>query len=290
MRRTARSKRIALSATWTLASCAHGPISQRFRSVHLCPYAVLRFIPVTQEPEFNAMAGRQNGGRDNFLYLIAGLTVWLVVAPLVANALGDIGILIASTSLTATLAIALWSLLSSRWVFFFGVAIVVLNAAATAIELLADNQLAGTFARLLGLLFFVLCSVSAARAVFGRGRVDFNKIVGALCVYLLIGAIWASCYLLLNEIRPGSFSGLEEYEGPALTWRMLYFSFVTLTTLGFGDVLPLNIYAETLVFLEAVLGQFYLAVLVAALVGAYLGDREKSLQTKGGDRPGGGTI
>jgi hypothetical protein len=59
-----------------------------------------------------------------------------------------------------------------------------------------------------------------------------------------------------------------------LSWRLLYFSFVTLTTLGYGDVLPLTLYAETLVTLEAVLGQFYLAVLVAGLISAYLSDRE----------------
>lgn len=72
---------------------------------------------------------------------------------------------------------------------------------------------------------------------------------------------------------PGSFAGLDQYAGNELYWRYLYFSFVTLTTLGYGDVLPVNAYAETLVVLEAVVGQIYLTVLIAGLVGAYLSDR-----------------
>ena len=103
-----------------------------------------------------------------------------------------------------------------------------------------------------------------------------NKIVGALCIYLLIGAIWAVFYHLLEDFFPGSISGLEGHEGPALPWRLIYFSFVTATTLGYGDVLPLTLYAEALVILETVLAQFYLAVLIASLVGAYGSDRDQS--------------
>lgn len=223
----------------------------------------------------------QIDSRDNFLFLFAGLIVWIVVSPLIASVLGEVGVLIAEMSLTVTLVIALWSLRSSRTVYILGIAFVLMNVSATAIAFFSDSYLASFIADLVALLFFVLCSVAAARVVFGRGSVDFNKIVGALCIYLLIGAIWASGYLLLDEIQPGSFSGLEGHEGPTLTWRLLYFSFVTLTTLGFGDVLPLNTFAETLVFAEAVAGQFYLSVLVAALVGAYLGERVAAPQTRG---------
>lgn len=73
--------------------------------------------------------------------------------------------------------------------------------------------------------------------------------------------------------QPGSFTGLADQEGAAFFGRFVCFSFVTLTTLGHGDVLPVNLDAETLVFTKAVMGQFYLAVLVAGLIGAYLSDR-----------------
>lgn len=88
----------------------------------------------------------------------------------------------------------------------------------------------------------------------------------------IIGGLFAEFYQLLHGYDPSSFSGVEQQQGHALSWRFLYFSFVTLTTLGYGDVLPLNIYAQTLTVMETVIGQFYLAILVAALVGAYLSD------------------
>lgn len=75
-------------------------------------------------------------------------------------------------------------------------------------------------------------------------------------------------------------AGFESHQGLALAWRHLYFSFVTLTTLGYGDILPLTEYAEMLVVLESVPGQFYLAVLVAGLVSSYLSDRESDQDSK----------
>lgn len=128
-----------------------------------------------------------------------------------------------------------------------------------------------------------LAAAVAVRAIFLPGPVDLNKVTGSLCVYLLIGIAWAELYQLLHGFDPGSFSGIEEQEGHALSWRFLYFSFVTLTTLGYGDVLPLTIYAQTLTAAETVVGQFYLAVLVAGLVSAYLSDVRGGADAGAGD-------
>ena len=119
---------------------------------------------------------------------------------------------------------------------------------------------------------------------------DLNKVTGSLCVYLLIGIAWAELYQLLQGYDPSSFAGVEQQQGHALSWRFLYFSFVTLTTLGYGDVLPLTIYAQTLTAMETVIGQFYLAVLVAVLVSAYLsdtrGDTDAAATDETGNRTG----
>jgi hypothetical protein len=222
------------------------------------------------------------GRRDNFFYLFAALLVLIVVGPVLTVSLGSIGILVAESTLSATLVIALWSLQSSRAAFFFGIALVAINVMGTVGWLVLDSKPAALVSRVSGLVFLFLSISGAVVQVFRQDRVDLNKVVGALCIYLLIGAIFALLFHLLQEFSPGSFAGLEGRDGSALPWRLLYFSFVTLSTLGYGDVLPLTLYAETLVTLEAVLGQFYLAVLVAGLVGAYLSDRESS--------PGGATV
>ena len=221
------------------------------------------------------MRGSAVGSRDNFYYLFAALLVIIVIGPVLTEAFGGLGVLIAETSLSAALVIALWSLQSWRIAFYIGIALILLNIPAMFTRLLLESESAHAVSYTSGLLFLLLSIIGAAYQVFRRDRVDLNKIVGALCIYLLIGAIFALCFQLLEDFSPGSFSGLEGHEGHALSWRLIYFSFVTLTTLGYGDVLPLTLYAETLVTLEAVLGQFYLAVLVAGLISAYLSDNER---------------
>jgi hypothetical protein len=97
-----------------------------------------------------------------------------------------------------------------------------------------------------------------------RGRVDAEKIAAAVCVYLLLGVIWQDVYVLLDIVIPGSFNSA------LLTGTdFLYFSFITLSTLGFGDITPVIGPARALAYTEALIGQLYLTVLVARLVGLY---------------------
>jgi hypothetical protein len=89
----------------------------------------------------------------------------------------------------------------------------------------------------------------------------------------LIGFAWAVGYAIIELINPGSFSGLAEIDVNNHAGRMMqmqYFSFTTLTTLGFGDILPRSSTARTLATLEAMTGQIYLAVLIARLVGLHI--------------------
>jgi hypothetical protein len=101
---------------------------------------------------------------------------------------------------------------------------------------------------------------------------------GALCVYLLIGLVWAFLFMLLESVHPGSFqlgagattAANPGHPGPAYLSLFLYFSFVTLSTVGYGDILPLTGPARGLAALEGIIGQFYMAVLVARFVGLYI--------------------
>jgi len=86
----------------------------------------------------------------------------------------------------------------------------------------------------------------------------------AISIYLLIGIMWAGIYTVLEGISPGSFSGTSG------TVDLLYFSFVTLTTVGFGDVAPLSILGKRLAVFEAAMGSIYMAVIIAMIVGRYM--------------------
>lgn len=115
--------------------------------------------------------------------------------------------------------------------------------------------------------------VSILAYVLHVGRVTSDKIFAAICVYLLLGFVWTYAYALVDDIRPGSFAdstetGRTDDVGHVLQLR--YFSFATLTTLGYGDILPRSSTARTMAVLEAVMGQIYLAVLVARLVGLHI--------------------
>jgi voltage-gated potassium channel len=126
-------------------------------------------------------------------------------------------------------------------------------------------------------LFAGLVVWRAYTAVMRRQRSVGDRIVGAICVYVLIGLAWAKIYETLDGVAPGSFRF-----PPDTTWAMpgllrySYFSFVTLATLGYGDVTPVTALAGTLAWMEAITGQLYLAITVARLVALAMADSSGS--------------
>jgi Ion channel len=128
-------------------------------------------------------------------------------------------------------------------------------------------------------LFAGLVVGLAYSAVMRAHRPVGDRIVGAICVYLLIGLAWASVYETLDGVMPGSFRFPAD-TGWAVSspLRYRYFSFVTLATLGYGDVTPVTVLAGTLASLEAVTGQLYIAITVARLVALSLAEQSGSDQ------------
>lgn len=117
--------------------------------------------------------------------------------------------------------------------------------------------------------------------VLGSGRVTSDKIFAAICVYMLLGYCWSFAYSILLELQPGSFVSNSELVRNDYLGRMMqlrYFSYTTLTTVGYGDIVPHSPAARTMVILEAVMGQFYLVALVGRLVGLHIvhGNIERS--------------
>jgi hypothetical protein len=128
--------------------------------------------------------------------------------------------------------------------------------------------------RLLGLaaLSFVI-----ARAVFGGGRVTLHRVQGAVVLYLNFALFFFVLYRLLDTLAPHAFTGLPPGGADqGLGAALLYFSFTTLTTAGFGDITPLHPLARNLANLESVIGQLYPATLLARLVSLELEHRRQS--------------
>jgi Ion channel len=118
----------------------------------------------------------------------------------------------------------------------------------------------------------VLATLTSVRHALGRGAMDTERIFAALDAYLLAGLLFGVAYWTLDGIWPGSFGGTMP--GHLDLPRAIYFSFVTIATLGYGDVIPTSEPARGLAIVEGVSGQMYMAVLVARLVSLYSQQRD----------------
>jgi len=140
----------------------------------------------------------------------------------------------------------------------------------------SDSQLVTVFHNVFVMTFFAFVGFHVLYAVLNDRRVTLDTIRGAVCVYFLTGIGWAYFYETLLSVDPNSFRFTPDaFESAVAThgsaiMDTTYFSFVTLTTLGYGDIAPVTRPARLAACLEAVFGQFYLAVLVARLVALHV--------------------
>jgi voltage-gated potassium channel len=126
-------------------------------------------------------------------------------------------------------------------------------------------------AHVVAVCFFAYALYGILRAIFVR-RLSGDAIFGVICGYVLLGIIWTLLYSALETGSPGSFSVASPRLADGTTVQpdrgiLGYYSFITLATVGYGDVTPATPLARTLAWMEALVGQFYLAILVAGLVG-----------------------
>ena len=105
-----------------------------------------------------------------------------------------------------------------------------------------------------------------AREVFASGNINYHRIMGAILLYLVAGMTCVALFLLVGLAFPKSFSGLSFEDNQSLPSHLIYFSFVTLTTVGYGDIVPVHPIARSLCNLESIIGQLYPATLLARLV------------------------
>jgi hypothetical protein len=136
---------------------------------------------------------------------------------------------------------------------------------------LADNALSA-----LTLLAF---AVLITKHFFAVKSSLLNRIVAAVALYLIIGVLWGRLYELVELTSPGSFTVSEQIN----PYTLLYFSFVTLVTIGYGDIVPLSTAARSLAILEGVVGQLYLVILISSLVSEFSSLKMKSFKEENND-------
>jgi hypothetical protein len=187
-------------------------------------------------------------------------------------------------TITAVFVAAIYVISDTRKHFIIGMVLMVPAAFLTwgaklyHMPTLEYPALAGTA------LFFCYVATLILIDIFRTRLVTLDIIAGGISVYLFFGNICGMIYALIGRLDPAAFSIPEvtaSYIGNNLgeVSSAMYFSFVTLTTLGYGDITPVNNFARTLAYLEAAIGQFYLTVLIASLVGIHISTSDKGAKS-----------
>ena len=126
------------------------------------------------------------------------------------------------------------------------------------------------------LTIFLLSTLGAIVVwqIFREGPITRQRVQGSIVIYLLLGLIWAEAYILVASLNSGAFAGTMPAERNALAAHLTYFSFVTLATVGYGDILPTSLVTRSLANIEGLLGTLFPAILIARLVSMEIATRQ----------------
>jgi hypothetical protein len=201
--------------------------------------------------------------KSRFIYIIFAIISVLLVSPFLSS-IGLFGHLFNTFLITMIPLSSSFALTGDK-----KTAIIILLIAAPFVILdglnyFFPNRLLTIVAFSFATFLYFYIAILLTKCLLAIRVVTADLIYCAISIYLLIGVGWSGVYTIVEGISPGSFSGALE------SGDLLYFSFVTLTTVGYGDVLPLSTLGKRLAILEAAMGSIYMAVIVAMIVGRYM--------------------
>ncbi len=205
--------------------------------------------------------------QGRFLNLLVLIIVLLVVGPLVEEfvrlrMLMDI-------LWSAVFIAAIYAVSHKKHHIFIGVLLALPMLGSIWSRYFVEHATLEVVGSLCGAAFFIFTIVQLLIFIYSQKEVTRDLIAGAAVVYLLMALAWTFIYGVVESLHPGSFA-IPEIQGIHTTRHFLYYSFVTITTLGYGDITPVSNLARSLCILEAVIGQLYLVVQVAWLVGVHV--------------------
>ena len=210
--------------------------------------------------------------RVRFFWLLAGLIGFILVAPELPNNVDGewealmmvIGIFFAATYVSQGLD-RFWAI---------GLMCLLLTIVAGIYIFANQSAMLESFLLLALLITLLYTSICVLSFVLGDGQVGLEHIYGAICAYVLIAMAFATLYLMLDIVHHGSFAGVHHVTiGDRPWWQFFYFSFSTLSTVGYGDIVPITMRARSFVMIEQMTAIFYVAILISRLTGMYTSTR-----------------
>jgi hypothetical protein len=210
--------------------------------------------------------------KSRFVYLIVAIISMIAVTPFLQ---GYVAIrILMDIFFSAIFLAAIFSISDRKRLRAFGAILALPTIVSLWTTYFMVNDAVFMVGRIFGILFFGFAIVQILQFIFRAKDVTKDVIFAAIVVYLLMPMMWSFIYGLLEVLQPGSFNipAAHIHESRRL---FMYFSFVTITTLGYGDITPLAERATSFAILEAVIGQIYLVVVVAWLVGMHVSRKSK---------------
>lgn len=238
---------------------------------------------MNQDPE------RPTRGR-HFSLLLVAIALLLTTYPMAAA--GGGARLVFQATFDLVLVAGLWSMRWSRGWLLPGATLVAIafvtywGGALLEQSTFWQHQVVASVGMLSHALFLAVLVLYILRDLFADPEVSSDRLCGSVSAYLLLGIAWGFAHTSLELLEPGSYDvpdalvSSTEAVGAARSAVLFYYSIVTLTTLGFGDISPVSPFAQMLTMWEAVIGQVYLTILVARLVGLHVGRLQSSLQDR----------
>ncbi len=218
--------------------------------------------------------------RWRFLFVTAALWAWMFAAPHLTVRWGVQWLL--QLFLIQFVVVTLWA--NPRWGLMRHVLVgswllSLASAIAMVLPLAGESGRLARSAQCIALVpLLSLLAAGILRYVFSRRQLDADGIFATIAAYLLIAIVFAQVYTLLAIWDPASFDAPVPLAGRSpdqVQADLLYYSLITLATVGYGDVLPVSATARTLAVMEATVGQFYIAVIVAVFVGMFAVERQR---------------
>ena len=205
-----------------------------------------------------------------FLYLLCSIIFLIVVSPFLQHGVGSeiLWVFI----VTAVLISAINSVSDKRRHLILACLLATPWFVMSVVNKLSGTLYPGFYEAFFGSLFFMYTTVRIFSWVLKDKKVTSDTLYGAICVYILIGLTWSFFYVLIITTSHDAFH-INPANNPdnIIDWNdFTYYSFVTLTTLGYGDITPVAPIARPVAFLEAILGQVYIAIVIARLVGLHI--------------------
>ena len=205
--------------------------------------------------------------KDRFLFLLISILCLLIFTPIFQGIFG-VRILM-NAFITAILIFGTYAASKKIYVTITASSLAMPMLTLTWINHFVDMPFLVFVGDCFTIVFLSFLVVVILSFIFREREVTLNVIYASIVVYLLIAIMWAFVYSVLESIHPGSFAtGEGQIEAGKRLY--IYYSFVTITTLGYGDITPTTDLANSFSFLEAVTGQLYLAILIARLVGIHI--------------------